>query len=311
MKKQLLAVIILALLAVLVVGCGGTPSETPTPTPTPSPTPTPPPGEDTGTLKLNLSDAPIDADDVVGVYITIIEIQYNLNEEWETLDDFEGPQEHNLLELSGGSFALLGNLTLPAGQYSQIRFMLDIPEQGPSPANPGCYIKFSDDSTTPLFVPSGGQSGYKATGSFQVPANGEVEVTADFDVRKAVVEAGQSGKYILKPTIRLIVNNQAGSIGGSITNGSSYTDIVIFAYEDGTWDESEASATDPRFPNAVTSAKMDETGDYFLALLAAGTYDLAVAGFTDDVFGEVLGLIPGIDVESLQTTSQNIDTSSL
>jgi hypothetical protein len=38
-----------------------------------------------------------------------------------------------------------------------------------------------------------------------VPVNGTVVVTADFDVRKAVVVAGSS--YILKPTIKLIVND--------------------------------------------------------------------------------------------------------
>jgi hypothetical protein len=38
-----------------------------------------------------------------------------------------------------------------------------------------------------------------------VPVNGTVVVTADFDVRKAVVLAGSS--YILKPTIKLIVND--------------------------------------------------------------------------------------------------------
>ena len=82
--------------------------------------------------------------------------------------------------------------------------MLDIPEIGPPPTSPGCYIEFAGNTTEPLFVPSGGQTGYKAIGHFEVSVNGTVEVTADFDVRKAVVVAGSS--YILKPTIKLIVN---------------------------------------------------------------------------------------------------------
>ena len=163
----------------------------------------------TGTLKLYLCDAPLDAENVTGVYITINEIQYHLIQyhldgQWITCEEFKGPQTYNLLELTGGNSALLGELTLPAGDYTQIRFMLDIPEKGSSPANPGCYIEFADNSTEPLFVPSGGDTGYKAIGHFEVPVNGTVEVTADFDVRKAVVVAGSS--YILKPTIKLIVN---------------------------------------------------------------------------------------------------------
>ena len=158
----------------------------------------------TGTLKLYLSDAPTDAENVTGVYITINEIQYHLDGEWITCAEFVGPQIYNLLELTGGNIALLGNFTLPAGNYTQIRFMLDILEKGSQPTNPGCYIEFADNSTQPLFTPSGGETGYKAIGHFEVPVNGTAAVTADFDVRKAVVVAGSL--YILKPTIKLIVN---------------------------------------------------------------------------------------------------------
>jgi hypothetical protein len=157
----------------------------------------------TGTLKLYLSDAPLDAENITGVHITINEIQYHLDGQWVTCEEFESPQTYNLLELTGGNSAFLGGFTLPAGNYTQIRFMLDIPEKGSPPANPGCYIEFADNSTEPLFAPSGGETGYKAIGNFEVTANGTVEVAADFDVRKAVVVAGSS--YMLKPTIKLIV----------------------------------------------------------------------------------------------------------
>jgi len=160
---------------------------------------------ETGTLALYLSDAPLDAENVTGVYITIDEIQYHLGNQWITCEEFVGNQTYNLLELTGGNSTLLGQFTLPAGNYTQIRLILDIPEKGPPPASPGCYLKFADNSTEPLFAPSGNTTGYKAIGRFEVPVNGTVEVTADFDVRKAVVVAGS--RYILKPTIKLIVNN--------------------------------------------------------------------------------------------------------
>jgi hypothetical protein len=160
---------------------------------------------ETGTLKLYLSDAPIDAENVTGVYITIDEIQYHRDGQWITCEEFIGPETYDLLELTGGNSTLLGELTLPSGNYTQIRFMLDIQEMDSPPASPGCYIEFADNSTEPLFVPSGGQTGYKGIGRFEVPVNETVEVTADFDVREAVVVAGSS--YILKPTIKLIVND--------------------------------------------------------------------------------------------------------
>ena len=190
MRRILLSVllsvaIVLAMLAALGVGCGQ--------------------ALGTETLTLYLSDAPLDAENVTGVYTTINEIQYHLDGQWITCEEFVGNQTYNLLELTGGNITLLGEFTLPAGNYTQIRFMLDIPEMGSHKTNPGCYIEFADNSTEPLFVPSGGETGYKAVGQFEVPVNGTVEVTADFDVREAVVVAGS--RYILKPTIKLIVND--------------------------------------------------------------------------------------------------------
>jgi hypothetical protein len=184
------------------------------------------PGEqplETGTIKLYLCDAPLDAENVTGVYITINEIQYHRDGKWITCEDFTGNQTYNLLELTGGNSALLGELKLPAGNYTQIRFMLDIPEKGPRPTNPGCYIRFADNSTEPLFVPSGGQAGYKATGRFEVAANETVEVTADFDVRKPGAVHLAGSRYILNPTIKLIVNDQSDvtDVTGENSNNSS------------------------------------------------------------------------------------------
>jgi len=293
MRNFLLSgVIILAVLAASGVSCGQ--------------------ASGTGTLELYLSDAPIDAENVTGVYIKINEIQYHINDQWTTCDEFESPQTYNLLELTNGNFTLLGELTLPGGHYNQIRFMLDIPEMGQDPYNPGCYIKFADNSTSPLFVPSGNTTGYKGVGQFTVPNNGTVQVTADFDVRKAVHLA--SSHYILHPTIRLVVNNEAGRISGSIANNSTYTDIIVFAYEDGTWadtEDDEPVYPASRFPNAVNSGKMCDDGHYTIPLLAAGTYDLAVAGYNGDVFGEVLGFISDVQVQSKKATIQNIGTGAL
>jgi len=298
MKRHLAAVIVIAILVAPAAGCANSSGSV----------------EQTGTLDLYLADAPIDAASVEAVYIKIDGIQYNNQGEWVTFEDFAGPQEYDLLELTGGTSALLGNLALSAGQYNQIRFMLDVAEQGQNPTNPGCYIEFCNGSTAPLFVPSSGSSGYKATGAFQVPINGSVEITVDFDVRKAVTVTGGSGRYILRPTLRLIVNDEAGKIGGSIANLSGYTDIAVYAYEDSSWQASEAddpAAGEARFPGAVTSDMMGGEADYMLAFLAAGTYDLVVAGFDGDTFGEVLGFIPDVEVESKKKTVVTTSTDSL
>jgi hypothetical protein len=295
MKKFVLALVtILAMLAASGAGCGEAT------------------GTGTGILELYLSDAPTDAENVTGVYITINEIQYHMNDQWITCEEFVGPKTYNLLELTDGNSTLLGELTLPGGHYNQIRFLLDAPEMGQDPINPGCYLEFADNSTEPLFVPSGNTTGFKAVGEFTVPVNGTVEITTDFDVRKSVHLA--ASHYILWPTIRTVVNNEAGRISGVVTNNSTYTDIIVFAYEDGTWadtEDDEPVYPASRFPSAVNSGKMCDDGHYTIPFLAAGTYDLAVAGYDGADFGEVLGFISDVVVESNHTTHQNIDTDAL
>lgn len=277
--------------------------------------------EETGTLVLRLTDATVDEESIAGVYITVNEVKVNKSTAedsgWTTLEGFEGPQEYNLLLLTDGNVALLGEFDLTAGKYNQIRFILDIQEQGQQPpTNPGCYVEFTDELTgpEPLFVPSGGQTGYKVVGAFVVPANGQVDVTVDFDVRKALHKTGQGNnqRYILRPTLRLVDNSQAGNIDGTITNNTAYADIIVFAYEEDEWAISEADDPDEgesRFPNAVTSAMMGDDGGYVLAYLAYETYDLVVVGYDDETY-EVLGIVSGVELDSNHTLL-NIDTDSL
>ena len=212
MKKYLL---ILPLLALVLTGlaCGSSNDEGE------------PTAADIGTLTLSMTDAPIDADTVAGVYISITKVEIGDNAsdpvEWLEIADYsDAPKVINLLDYTGGLAYEIGEFELEAGQYNQIRFYLDAPEDGQgAPTSPGCYIEFTDPEVedAPLFVPSGSQSGYKAVGSFEVPENGDVEITVDFDVRKSVHVTGSGQgqadpRYLLKPTLRLIVDSDSGKL---------------------------------------------------------------------------------------------------
>jgi hypothetical protein len=260
-----------------------------------------------GTLSLSITDAPTDAANVSGVYITITGVEYRREgNSWEAVEPFGDPYTVNLLELTEGKSDLLGDFSLEAGTYDGLRFKLDASENGGAVNNEATYIEFTDGSREPLFVPSGTQSGYKALGSFTVPLNGSVAVTADFDVRKSVVEAGASGKYLLKPTIRLVVNNQAGSIAGSATVDVDAADYVVFVYEEGSWSDTETAAPaegETRFANAVSSAKLREDGTFVVPFLAPATYQLIVASFEEGNFKQVEYVHPeGVEVQSLKET---------
>ncbi len=270
-----------------------------------------------GTLNLSITDAPVDRSDIAGIFLTITEIQYHKNDSaWMTFEEYEGPQTFDILELTDGSSELLGSFEMDAGHYTQLRFIIDAPDEGmQDPANPGCYILFTDSTQMPLFVPSGSQTGWKGVGEFTVPVNGEVSVTADFSARKSVRKPGINNFYILTPTIRLIVNNQSGQIAGGLSNVPDGVDIIVYAYEDETFETNETDdpmdETETRFPNAVTSDIAEDTMNYHLSFLAPMTYDLVVASFIEGEFQEVLGIVEDVSVESNKTTNQPIDLSSL
>ncbi len=277
--------------------------------------------EDSGTLRLYLTDAPLLEQQIDGVYITVSGVEYHRNGQWEQVPDFGEPQTYNLLELTNGERALLGDLTLPAGRYTQIRFLLDIEPEDDADVEtaesigetPGSYLTFEDsDDKSPLFVPSGLQTGYKAQGTFEVPANGTVEVTADFDARRAVVKAGDSGRYLLRPVIRLVVENQAGAITGTVSssenNGFPHENALVYAYEQGEFEiESELpddnGDSDGAFANAVTSARVDDEGAYYLGFLAEGDYHLVLACYDDDGSLVDLAGIEDVAVEAGEITT--------
>lgn len=258
----------------------------------------------TGRLGISLTDGPIDDKNVSGVFISIIRIELKEDEGWATLNEFDTPIEVNLLDYQNGESLFLTDETVEAGTYEEVRLILDIPEKnGKVSQNPSTYIEFNDGTTKPLFVPSGAQSGYKVKGKFTVPAGGVVNITLDFDVRKAVVEAGKSGKFLLKPVVRLVVNQDAGLIEGQIdTAGIKITNVNVFAYADDTYTEDEI--IDPidessRFPNSTTSSPMSEEGKFVLAFLNSGTYDLYFAQYDlDGNFLELLGTLENVQVSS-------------
>ncbi len=265
-----------------------------------------------GTLNLAITDAPIDTDGISGVFITVVGLQYHSSADgWVTIEDFEGPLTYDLLALTRGDFEMLGNFELNAGHYSQLRFILDATEYGQgAPVTSGAYIQFDDETTSPLYVPSGSQSGFKAVGAFSIPVNGETYVTADFDVRKSIVKTGMNDRYILKPVIRLVVDNQAGSIKGHITGIEDEANYVVYAYEAGSYNEEEAAEPaeeTPRFPNAVSSVVVDVDDFYHIAFLAEGSYDLVVVRTTAEGDVEIVHTIESVAVESKTATTLDFE----
>ena len=250
----------------------------------------------TGTAIMNITDAPVDDKNVLGVYVAFDEVHYKpASSEW-VVEELNETRVINLLDLQDGNSTLISQTELPTGRINQVRFVIN-------EAETFIELKNEDDNVS-LTVPSGEE---KVVGGFVVPAGGDVNITADFDVRKSLVL--HNGVYSLKPTIKIVDNSQVGEVSGTVDNIDVNTTVIIYAYADGTWDEAQESSND--FANAATSSDATD-GNYTLAWLAAGTYDLVVVEL--DVNGEnptIHGVVQDVVIAEDGKTTQNIDIQNL
>jgi hypothetical protein len=104
------------------------------------------------------------------------------------------PGMYDLLELTNGRDTLLSDALIPPGRISQIRLVL----------GDNNYAVTLTGDTLELDTPSAQQSGLKVQVNQTVSGGMLYRITLDFDAAKSVVKAGNSGKYILKPVLRVI-----------------------------------------------------------------------------------------------------------
>lgn len=177
----------------------------------------------TGTLNLSLIDAP--NANYKAVYVTINEVWVkHADKDWEMLNspDLKLPQTLNLLEFVNGARAQLGIVELEAGHYNQMRLIVDDSAGAPQGSNilghthPFYnYVIDKDDNEIFLKVPSGGESGIKLVGGFDIGNSTSTEIILDFDANKSVHAhpAGKTGEWRLRPTIKVVeINNSVSGV---------------------------------------------------------------------------------------------------
>ena len=177
---------------------------------------------------------------------------------------------------------VLGQALIPAGDYNQVRLVLAPNDPSAEPVN---FLTLVSDPATkiPLRTPSGQQSGLKILGQFTVDPAALQTIVLDFDPAKAIVEAGNSGNYNLKPTgIRIIeVLNLPpgfGALAGTVSpDGAWPQDIMVEAIPHGTTTPvagTQPTETDPSFRLFVPP------GDYDVHVVATGYEEATVGPFT-------------------------------
>jgi hypothetical protein len=261
-----------------------------------------------GTIKLYLTDAPVDAENIESVFISIKEIQLKKDGNWVTAANFDLPIQLDILSYQNGQTYFVTEQEIPTGKYTEARMILSDGSSNLQGLSDLSYILYNDGRTDLLDVPSGTSSGYKAKGEFELNAGGVVGVTLDFDVRKSIVQAGASNKLILKPVVRIVANQNASSINGTFDKATISNKIVIYTYRKGEYrsTESNANADGLRFTNAVNSTCINEDGSFTLAFLEAGEYDLIFTTVNEQgSFESIIGIY------SLVLQSNNILNISL
>jgi hypothetical protein len=245
----------------------------------------------TGRLQLYLVDAPPAYEELEALHVVFNEVKVHASSDakgeiedeeasWITVmsDTLpEAARTFDLLELVGGVRALLGDVELEAGHYTQLRIIIE-----------EATVTVAGE-THPLKIPSGAQSGLKLTGGWDVDPNVVTSLTLDFDAEKSLKETPPgSGNFMFKPTIRMVQTVLSGTISGTVTP----TGIGVLV-----------SAYDAVADTLVTSAHVDTAGAYVLHALLAGTYDVeASAGGYESARTEEVDVQAGEDTGNVDFT---------
>jgi hypothetical protein len=165
-------------------------------------------------VRIKLVDAP---GDFKAVNIDLIDILVNSAEDeegWKSLENVNA-DIYDLIELTAGNEALLADVKLPSGYLNQIRLVLGDENT----------VVFEDDDeddendrVEDLNTPSAQQSGLKLNLHTELIAGVTYEFILDWDAAESVVEAGNSGKFNLKPVIRVAAEATSGAINGRVAD---------------------------------------------------------------------------------------------
>jgi len=243
MKKLLIATTtILALVAVLTIGCAG--AESPLTSPTPSPTPgstTQTSGTGFGAIEVRVTDALPDIE-IQEVWIHFSEVSVH-----KAADEPEGDGVWIDIPIENGSFELVGlgkegleallaeDDYVPAGKYTQIRVIIDEGE------DKGVQVTYEDENdlvheNVPATLPSGV---LKFIHPFNVVDSTTTIITLDFIVEESVVFTGATSevynedtqqyepKIVVKPVVKLSIEQESlvGTIDGTVTDSGTTNTI--------------------------------------------------------------------------------------
>ena len=220
--------------------------------------------DNTARVQLKLVDSPGDYEEV---NVEIVDVLFNSTDDeggWTSIvpDDFI-PIIVDLTELIAGNDLLLTDVIVPSGMLKQIRLVL---------GNNNTLVIEGEPDPIHLDTPSAQQSGLKLKVKTVLESGYSYTFILDWNVQRSIVKAGNSGKYILKPVIRVNTEVNSGSIKGNVVgepiegDGTSgvvpIKDAQVSVYTTG--------------DIYITETSTDENGNFIVRGLDAGDYKIEI-----------------------------------
>lgn len=228
-------------------------------------------------VAVKLTDAP---GDYQHVFVEVEDVMIKTTAEGDDEESWESLEGVNtgvidLLSLTGGVTELLVDTQLEAGYLHQIRLVLG--------DNNTIVVKNGDqEQEFALKTPSAQQSGLKVMVGQELEADAEYTFILDFDVDKSVVPTG-TGTYNLKPVIRMAVEENSGSIVGSV---HPTTEQVLVSVQNA---------------SVNASAYTDANGNFQVHGLPAGTYKVTATPAAG--LGLNVAVVNNVQVEQGETVT--------
>ena len=241
--------------------------------------------EDTGTLSVQLTDAPFPYELMAEANVTVYKVDARLVDSDDMDDDssddstddnssddsnddsspfitlMEEEIDVNLLELTNGLTQELAEINVPAGSYDLIRVYVK-----------GVNVVLTDGTVYELQVPSGDASGIKVFVDPAITVVGGLssDLLLDFDVSQSFVAkgnintlAGVNG-FNFKPVIKASNLSTAGTLSGNISTVAEETPVAL----EGAQISIFAADT------LNTTSFSDVDGNYAILGLEAGMYEV-------------------------------------
>ena len=243
-----------------------------------------------GTLKIAITDAPVDGDQIKSVNVVITNVEGYQNGKWKAFRYFETPTGVNLLAYTGGKSVLLIDQYTNPGEFSALRLSLNIAHRNSSLiVNPQSNVVFKNGTSVPLFMAEGEAPEIIIEKYVGVFSRGLTDITLDVDLRKSI-QINEQGEYLIKPFVRFIETNKAGHIKAAVLKSSMQDRIVAYVYNRNAFNANEVTDVSKgvAFFNAITSTALKSTTLNF-GFLEADTYDIIFV--KHDANGKALDVI--------------------